>query len=286
MGFDDLERVTAALAPRYTIERVIGRGDMATVYLAEDQRHHRKVAIKVLRPELGAVLGLDRFLQEVAFAARLNHPHILPLYDSGDAAGLLYYVMPSVGGESLRQKLTRDGRLSIEEAVAITRQVAAALGHAQAQGLIHRDVKPENILLHEGEAMVADFGIALAVTSAAEERLTATGLCLGTAQYMSPEQSLGERLLDGRSDVCSLGCVLYEMLTGAPPYTGPTAQAVIAKRVADPVPSVRRLRDTVPIAVEQALVKALAKVPTDRFASTGAFVEALAQPGRRSGPSR
>jgi serine/threonine-protein kinase len=278
MGFDDLERVTAALAPRYTIERVIGSGGMATVYLAEDQRHHRKVAIKVLRPELGAVLGPDRFLQEVAFAARLNHPHILPLYDSGDAAGLLYYVMPYVGGESLRQKLTRDGRLSIEEAVAITRQVAAALGHAHSQGLIHRDVKPENILLHEGEAMVADFGIALAVTSAAEERLTATGLCLGTAQYMSPEQSLGERLLDGRSDVYSLGCVLYEMLTGEPPYAGPTAQAVIAKRVADPVPSVRRLRHTVPIAVEQALVKALAKVPADRFASTGAFVEALAQP--------
>ena len=251
---------------------------MATVYLADDVKHHRQVAIKVLRPELASVLGPDRFLREVEIAAKLNHPHILPLYDSGEAGGFLFYVMPYIKGESLRHKLAREMLLPIEEALAITRHAALALDHAHAQGVIHRDIKPENILLYEGEAMVADFGIALALSAAAGERLTETGLLVGTPEYMSPEQSMGERALDRRSDVYSLGCVLYEMLAGEPPYTGPTAQAVIAKRMTDPVPAVRRLRDVVPVAVAQALTKALARAPSDRFASAVAFAGALTKP--------
>src|SRR5207245_5077149 len=216
---------------------------------------------KVLRPELASVLGPDRFLREVEIAAKLNHPHILALYDSGEADGLLFYVMPYVKGESLRHKLERERQLPIDEALRITRQVASALGHAHAQHVIHRDVKPENILLYEGEAMVADFGIALAVSAAAGERRTLTGLAVGTPAYMSPEQAVSERALDARSDVYSLGCVLYEMLAGEPPYTGATAQVLIAKRLVDPVPAVRRLRAAVPVGVEQALTKARAKVP-------------------------
>src|SRR5437899_2676295 len=250
------ERLDAALAGRYAIERELGSGGMATVYVAEDLKYHRTVAVKVLRPELASVLGPDRFLREVEIAAKLNHPHILALYDSGEADGLLFYVMPYVKGESLRHKLERERQLPIDEALRITRQVASALGHAHDQGVIHRDVKPENILLYEGEAMVADFGIALAVSAAVGERLTETGLVVGTPEYMSPEQALGERELHARSDVYSLGCVLYEMLAGEPPFTGPTAQAVIAKRLADPVPAVRRLRDTVPAGVEPALIDA------------------------------
>src|SRR3989441_783421 len=273
------ERLDAALAGRYAIERELGSGGMATVYVAEDLKYHRTVAVKVLRPELASVLGPDRVLREVEIAAKLNHPHILALYDSGEADGLLFYVMPYVKGESLRHKLERERQLPIDEALRITRQVASALGHAHDQGVIHRDVKPENILLYEGEAMVADFGIALAVSAAASERLTETGLVVGTPEYMSPEQALGERELHARSDVYSLGCVLYEMLAGEPPYTGPTAQAVIAKRLTDPVPAVRRLRDAVPAGVERALMGALARVPADRFASAGAFAEALATPG-------
>jgi serine/threonine-protein kinase len=288
-----LSQLTEALQDRYTIERELGRGGMATVYLADDLRHQRKVAIKVLRPELGAILGPERFTREIRNAAGLTHPHILPLYDSGEvpaghperSAGppLLYYVMPYVRGESLRQKLAREKQLSVDETLAIVRQVAAALDHAHAHGLIHRDIKPENILLHEGEAMVADFGIALAAGAAAApgERLTGTGLLVGTPEYMSPEQAAGERTLDARSDVYSLGCVLYEMLAGEPPYTGPTAQAVIAKRFTDPPPAIRRLRLAVPVAVEQAIVKALARVPADRFASAGALAEALTAPGRQ-----
>jgi serine/threonine-protein kinase len=203
-----LPRLKAALAGRYAIERELGRGGMATVYLADDAKHHRKVAIKVLRPELASLLGPDRFVREVEIAARLNHPHILALYDSGDADGFLFYVMPYIAGESLRTKLEREQQLAVEEALGITRQVAAALGHAHAQNVIHRDIKPENILLHEGEAMVADFGIALAVSAAAHERLTQTGLVVGTPQYMSPEQAMSERAVDARSDVYSLGCVL------------------------------------------------------------------------------
>src|SRR5438876_10403347 len=262
------ERLNAALAGRYAIERELGSGGMATVYVADDLKYHRTVAVKVLRPELASVLGPDRFLREVEIAAKLNHPHILALYDSGEADGLLFYVMPYVKGESLRHKLERERQLPIDEALRITRQVASALGHAHDQGVIHRDVKPENILLYEGEAMVADFGIALALSGASEggqggERLTERGVWVGTPEYMSPEQALGEPSLDARSDVYSLGCVLYELLAGEPPYTGPTAQAVIAKRLAGPAPGVRRLRATVPGGVEQALLKALATVPAD-----------------------
>ena len=286
MAGEPLERLNAALAGRYALAHELGSGGMATVYLADDLKHHRPVAVKVLRPELASVLGPERFLREVEIAARLNHPHILALYDSGEADGFLFYVMPYVKGESLRHRLEREQQLPIDEALGITRQIASALDHAHAQDVIHRDVKPENILLYEGEAMVADFGIALATSAAAGERLTQTGLVVGTPEYMSPEQSVGERALDARSDVYSLACVLYEILAGEPPYTGRTAQAVIAKRLTDPVPAVRRLRTTVPAAVEQALMKALAKTPADRFASTGAFVEALTAPAPvRSPPS-
>ena len=217
MQADQIERLNAALAGRYAIERELGRGGMATVYLADDVKHHRQVAIKVLQPQLALALGPDRFLREIEIAAKLNHPHILALYDSGEADGFLFYVMPYIKGESLGHKLEREKQLPIEEAIAITRQAALALEHAHAQGVIHRDVKPENILLYEGEAMVADFGVALAVSAAGGERLTETGLLVGTPAYMSPEQSMGERALDARSDVYSLGCVLYEMLTGEPP---------------------------------------------------------------------
>jgi serine/threonine protein kinase/tetratricopeptide (TPR) repeat protein len=275
---DQLKRLGSALSGRYTLERELGHGGMATVYLAEDLRHHRQVAIKVLRPELGSLLGPDRFTREIRIAAALNHPHILPLHDSGEADGLLFYVMPYVRGGSLRQKLSREQRLSIDEAVGIVRHVASALDHAHAHGLIHRDIKPENILLHEGEAMVTDFGIALAATTGPGERLTATGLMLGTPEYMSPEQAAGERALNARSDVYSLGCVLYELLAGEPPHTGATAQRVIARRFTEPAPSVRRLRPTVAPAVEQAIARALAVDPADRFPSVAAFADALAAP--------
>jgi serine/threonine protein kinase/tetratricopeptide (TPR) repeat protein len=275
---DSLTRLRTALAGRYTVERELGRGGMAAVYLAEDLKHRRQVAIKVLRPELAVMLGPERFVREVEIAARLNHPHIVPLYDSGQADGLLFYVMPFIKGESLRKRLERESQLPVDEALAIVRQAALALGYAHTQGVIHRDVKPENILLHEGEAMVSDFGIALAASALADERLTQTGFAVGTPEYMSPEQATGERALDARSDIYSLGCVLYEMLAGEPPYTGRTTQALIAKRLVDPVPSVRRLRATVPTGVERALIKALAAAPADRFASTGAFVAALALP--------
>ena len=278
-------RLKTALAGRYGIGRELGRGGMATVYLADDVKHHRTVAVKVLRPELAAVLGPERFLREVEIAARLNHPHILGLYDSGEADGFLFYVMPFIKGESLRRKLEREKQLPVDEALAITRQVASALSHAHAHQVVHRDVKPENILLHEGEAMVADFGIALAVNAAAGQRATQTGFAVGTPEYMSPEQGAGERTVDARSDVYSLGCVLYEMLAGEPPYTGPTAQALIAKVMVDPVPAVRRLRPTVPPGVDQALLRALAKAPADRFASMAAFTDALTAPAQPRSPS-
>jgi serine/threonine protein kinase/tetratricopeptide (TPR) repeat protein len=274
----ELERLGAALAGRYAVERELGRGGMATVYLADDLKHHRQVAIKVLRPELGYLLGPERFSREIRVAASLNHPHILPLYDSGDAEGLLYYVMPYVRGESLRQKLQQERQVGIEEAIRLVRQVASALDHAHAHGLVHRDIKPENILLHESEAMVTDFGIALAASGAPTQRLTQTGLMVGTPAYMSPEQAAGDRALDARSDVYSLGCMLYELLTGEPPYTGATAQAVIAKRFTEPVPRVRRVRAAVPPEVEQAVTRALARAPGDRFKSAGAFADALTQP--------
>ncbi|MGH7518764.1 MAG: protein kinase domain-containing protein [Gemmatimonadales bacterium] len=274
----ELERLGAALAGRYAVEHELGRGGMATVYLADDLKHHRQVAIKVLRPELGYLLGPDRFTREIRIAAGLNHPHILPLYDSGEADGLLFYVMPYVRGESLRQRLGRERQLPISEAIGIARQIASALDHAHAHGLIHRDIKPENILLHEGEAMVTDFGIAVTAGPAPGDRLTASGLMVGTPAYMSPEQAAGERTLDARSDVYSLGCMLYELLTGEPPYTGATAQAVIAKRFTEPVPRVRRVRAAVSSEVEQAVTRALARAPGDRFRSAGAFADALTQP--------
>src|SRR2546429_384191 len=258
---------------------------MATVYLADDVKHRRVVAVKVLRPELAASLGPERFLREVEIAARLNHPHILALYDSGEADGFLFYVMPHIKGESLRVKLERERQLPVEEALVITRHVASALSHAHAHHVIHRDIKPENILLHEGEAMVADFGIALAVNAAVDRRVTHTGFAVGTPEYMSPEQGAGDRTLDARSDVYSLACVLYEMLAGEPPYTGPTAQALIAKVMVDPVPAVRRLRPAVPPGVDQALLKALAKTPADRFGSMAAFTDAPPAPAAPRPPS-
>ena len=266
--------VRAAFTGRYAIERELGRGGMATVYLAQDVKHGRPVAIKVLAPELAAAVGRERFLREIATAARLNHPHIMPLHDSGEANGLLYFVMPYVEGESLRDRLVREKQLPIDDAITIARQVASALSYAHSRDVVHRDVKPDNVLLSEGGAIVADFGIAAAVL-AAGGRLTQTGVILGTPAYMSPEQGAGERGLDGRSDVYSLGCVLYEMLTGEPPFTGPTAQAIIAKRFTDPVPSARRLRETVPPALDRAITKSLARAPADRFATPHDFAKAL-----------
>ncbi len=270
-------RLTTALNDRYSIARELGQGGMATVYLAHDVRHDREVAVKVLRPELAASLGTDRFLREIQIAARLNHPHILPLYDSGAADGLLYYVMPYMEGESLRSRLAREQQLELDEAFAITRDVAAALDYAHKRGIIHRDIKPGNILLHEGEAVVADFGIALAVSVAGGDRLTVPGFSIGTAEYMSPEQSVGETNLGGQSDLYSLASVLFEMLTGEVPYPGPTATAIIARRFTDPIPSARRLRKDVPAAVDSAIVRALGAEPADRFESCTAFLEALAQ---------
>ena len=229
---DPVTRLNAALAGRYTIERELGEGGMATVYLADDLKHERKVALKVLKPELAAVVGAERFLAEIKTTANLQHPHILALHDSGKADGLVFYVMPFIEGESLRDKLDREKQLSVEETLEITKGVASALDYAHRRDVIHRDIKPANILLQDGQPVVADFGIALAV-SAAGTRLTETGLSLGTPHYMSAEQAMGDRELDARSDVYSLACVTYEMLVGEPPYTGPTAQAIVAKLITE-----------------------------------------------------
>ena len=277
----DSARVTAALAGRYAIERELGAGGMATVYLAHDVRHDRDVALKVLRPELAAVLGGERFLHEIRISARLDHPHILTLIDSGSADGLLWYVLPYVRGESLRAKLTRERQLSIEETVRIATQVASALDYAHRQGVIHRDIKPENILLHEGEAVVADFGIALAVREAGGSRLTESGLSLGTPQYMSPEQATGDRDVDARSDEYSLAAVVYEMLAGEPPHTGATVQAVVAKLLTERPTRIRTVRDTVPEGIDAAVAKALAKVPADRFDDAAEFAAELMASGAR-----
>jgi serine/threonine-protein kinase len=275
---DTITSLGAALAPHYALERELGRGGMATVYLARDLRHERAVALKVLHPELGAALGSGRFQREIRVAARLSHPNILPLFDSGEAGGRLWYAMPYVQGESLRQRLGREAQLGVEEAVRITRQVAAALDYAHGLGIIHRDIKPENILLSGDQVLVADFGIAKALHGSSAEKLTETGLSLGTPGYMSPEQAAGGRL-DARSDLYALGCVLYEMLAGAPPFSGPTPQAVMARHAVDPVPPLRTVRATVPPAVEQAVLRALAKVPADRFAAATQLSDALAADG-------
>jgi serine/threonine protein kinase len=268
-------RLAAAIVDRYRVERELGAGGMATVYLAHDLKHERDVAIKVLHPDLGAALGAERFLAEIKTTAKLQHPHILPLLDSGAADGLLYYVMPYVRGETLRARLTREGQLPVEEAVRIAREVAGALDHAHKQGVIHRDIKPENILLQDGAALVADFGIALAVQSAGGARLTQTGLSLGTPQYMSPEQATGERLIDARSDVYALGAVTYEMLTGEPPFSGPTVQAVVARLLSETPRSITAQRKAVPLHVEAAVMRALEKLPADRFAQAASFASAL-----------
>jgi serine/threonine-protein kinase len=273
----------AALASRYRVEREVGRGGMATVYLTVDIRHNRRVALKVLRPELGAILGADRFLAEIQVTANLQHPNLLPLFDSGEAGGLLYYVMPYIEGDTLRQRLAREHQLPVDEAVRIARGVAVALDYAHRRGVIHRDLKPENILLHDGEPLVADFGIALAISNAAGERITQSGVTLGTPQYMSPEQAAGDRELDARSDIYSLGCVLYEMLVGEPPHTGRSAQAVIAKIMTEQPRSVRIARSTTPPYVAQAIDRSLAKLPADRFSTAHALAEALEEPRVVSG---
>ena len=283
---DTVERLRLALADRYVLERRLGQGGMATVYLAEDLKHHRRVAIKVLRPELAAALGAERFLREIETTANLRHPHILPLYDSGEADGFLYYVMPFVDGESLRDRLAREKQLPVEDALQIAREVADALSCAHGRGIVHRDIKPENILLEHGHAVVADFGIARAIGQAAEAALTETGLAIGTPAYMSPEQATGSTDLDGRCDLYALGCVLYEMLAGEPPFGGATPVAILARKAVEPVRSLRVVRDTVPEAIDGAIAKALAKVPADRFATASQFVEALgrgvvARPRRR-----
>ena len=277
-----IDRVSPALADRYRIERELGAGGMATVYLAEDIRHGRRVAIKVLHPELSAVLGPDRFLAEIKLTAALQHPHILPLFDSGSADGLLFYVMPYVEGETLRTRLARERQLPIGDAVRIATEVADALGYAHGRGIIHRDIKPENILLRDNHALVADFGIALAVRQAGGERMTQTGMSLGTPQYMAPEQAMGERNVDLRSDLYALAAVTYEMLAGEPPFTGPTAQAIVAKVMTEDPRPLSELRRSVPESVESAVATGLEKLPADRFESAAEFVRALGSTdGRR-----
>jgi serine/threonine protein kinase/tetratricopeptide (TPR) repeat protein len=274
-------RASTALAGRYRIDRVLGRGGMATVYAADDLKHGRRVAIKIVDPSVSVALGPERFLREIRLSASLQHPNILPLFDSGDAGDLLYYVMPLVDGASLRERIKKKGQLPLDEAIRIAEQVASALDYAHSQGVVHRDVKPENILLDGDRAVVADFGIAKSL-DAAGEALTVTGVAVGTPAYMSPEQSTGERIIDGQSDIYSLACVLFELLAGEPPFTGASAQAVIAKRFAGPAPSVRVLRDTVPPAVDRAISRALARVPADRFRTSGDFVRALRSDERLS----
>ena len=271
---DTVQRLNTALAGRYLVDRELARGGMATVYIAEDVKHRRSVAVKVFGAEVASALGADRFLQEIDVAARLNHPHILALYDSGSVDGFLFYVMPYVRGESLRQLLLRKGQLPVDDAVRLARDVASALDYAHANSLVHRDIKPENILIHEGEAMVMDFGIARALSGCQGETLTRTGLIVGTAAYMSPEQAAGDEL-DERSDVYSLGCVLYEMLAGEPPFTAPTAAAMLRRRFSETAPLVRRVRPDVPASLETAIARALASTPEGRHPSAAAFASDL-----------
>jgi serine/threonine-protein kinase len=272
------DRLKSALADHYTIERELGSGGMATVYLAEDLKHRRQVAVKLLKPELAHAVGADRFLREIRITAGLNHPHILPLLDSGEADGFLYFVMPCVAGESLRDRLDREGPLPIDEALRIAEQVASALEHAHRQEVIHRDIKPENILLHEGEAIVADFGIAVAVSAAGGERLTETGIAVGTPAFMSPEQASGDEAIDERSDIYSLGCVLYEMLGGEAPHSGATPREILAQKVLGEARSIRELRPEADEALEAVLARALEAEPEDRFATAGELGDALRSP--------
>jgi serine/threonine-protein kinase len=274
---DDLERVRGALGDRYAVERAIGHGGAATVYLARDQKHRRLVAIKVLRPELQTAIGADRFLAEIEIAARLSHPHILPVYDSGAAGTLLYYVMPYVEGESLADRLLREGQLPLADAFQIAREVADGLGYAHSYGIVHRDVKPQNILLSGGHAVIADFGIARALDAAAEQPMpfTGAGIAVGTPLYMSPEQAAGSGLVDARSDLYSLGCVLYEMLVGEPPFTGPTPQAIAARRLTETPHAIADVRESAPPHLEAVVKRALARVPADRFATALELAEEL-----------
>ncbi len=269
------DQLNTALAGRYAIQRLVGEGGMATVYLARDLKHDRQVALKVLKPELGAVLGVERFLAEIKVTANLQHPNLLPLFDSGEAGGLLFYVMPYVEGESLRAKLEREKQLPIDEAVRIALAVAGALDYAHRHGVIHRDLKPENILLHDGQPVIADFGIALAVSNAGGARVTQTGLSLGTPQYMSPEQASGDRVIDGRSDIYSLAAMTYEMIAGEAPHSGNTAQAIIAKLMTQEPQPLSTLRNSAPVHVEIAVAKALAKLPADRYSTAREFADAL-----------
>ena len=293
---DPLPRLSEALADRYRLEKELGAGGMATVYLAQDLKHNRKVAVKVLRPELAAVIGAERFLSEITTTANLQHPHILPLFDSGEADGFLFYVMPYVEGETVRDRMNREKQLPVADAVRIASEVASALDYAHRHNVIHRDIKPENILLHDGSALVADFGIALAASKAGGTRMTETGMSLGTPHYMSPEQAMGEREISARSDVYALGCVLYEMLCGEPPFMGPTAQAIIARVVTETPRSLTAQRHTIPPQVEGAVLTALEKLPADRFATAAEFAAALSSPtyasrattvpgGRRAAPA-
>ncbi len=276
---ESLEDLQAALEDRYHIERPLGKGGMATVYLAEDKKYERKVALKVLHPELSATLGADRFHREIKFAAQLSHPHILPLYESGAAEHFLFYVMPYVEGESLRVRMDREKQLPLEDALRITSEMGEALAHSHQLGIVHRDIKPENILLSQGHAMLLDFGIARAVSVAGGERLTATGLAVGTPWYMSPEQAMGNPDVDDRTDLYSLALVLFEMLMGGPAHSGPTPQAIIARRLKeDTVPTLRTVLKDVPEHVDLAVQKALARKPEDRFGNVAAFIEALTNP--------
>src|SRR5688500_2900129 len=269
--------IAQAIADKYRIERELGAGGMATVYLAEDVRHQRKVALKVLHPELAAVLGNERFLAEIRTTATLQHPNILPLFDSGAVDGVVYYVMPYVAGESLRDRLVREGQLAVDTAVKIASAVAAALEYAHRQGVVHRDIKPENILLSDGHALVADFGIALAATNAGGGRLTQTGLSLGTPHYMSPEQAGADRTPDGRSDIYSLGAVCYDMLAGEPPFSAPTTHGVLAKLFTEEPRPLSSLRKAAPPPVEAAVPRALEKRPDARWGSAAEFAAALGQ---------
>jgi serine/threonine-protein kinase len=275
---DPISSLRAALAGRYRIERELGAGGMALVYLAHDLKHDRPVAVKVLRPDLAASIGAERFLREIRIAAGLSHPRILPLYDSGAAGEHLYYVMPFIEGESLRQLLDREPQLPIADAVNLMRQVASALAYAHSRGIVHRDIKPDNILLHGNEAVVADFGIARAIAAAEDEHITQTGVTVGTPAYMSPEQWGAGATVDGRSDVYSLGCVLYEVLAGHPPFLGTTVQEILARHAVDAIPSITAARQAVPSWLAQVIERSLAKTPADRYATATEFAGALNGP--------